>query len=184
MPLKTLVKISGVTNLSDARYCAGMGVDMLGFSVIEGHKNYIPPQQFQQIRGWVTGPLVVAELAGIRSQSDLGKILDNYRPDMLELGVDELALIPSPPLPYILKVKTGETIVHLVSQPAYLLSPAQKDLPNRSPLLLEVHSQQDVREALSNPSVNGIALNGSPELKPGLKDYSDLAEILEHLEMD
>ena len=32
MPLKTFVKVGNITNLSDARYCAGMGVDMLRIS--------------------------------------------------------------------------------------------------------------------------------------------------------
>ncbi len=31
MALKTIVKVGNITNLSDARYCAVMGVDMLGF---------------------------------------------------------------------------------------------------------------------------------------------------------
>ena len=33
--LKTLIKVSNINNLSDARYCAGMGVEMLGFSMDE-----------------------------------------------------------------------------------------------------------------------------------------------------
>ena len=33
--LKTQVKVSSITNLSDARYCAGMGVDLLGFPIQE-----------------------------------------------------------------------------------------------------------------------------------------------------
>jgi phosphoribosylanthranilate isomerase len=38
MPLKTFVKVGCITNLSDARYCAGMGVDMLGFRAVEVRK--------------------------------------------------------------------------------------------------------------------------------------------------
>lgn len=37
MALKTFVKISGVNNLSDARYCAGMGVNQLGFNIEDKH---------------------------------------------------------------------------------------------------------------------------------------------------
>ena len=41
MGLKTLVKVSEVNNLSDARYCAGMGVEMIGFSLDENHPKFI-----------------------------------------------------------------------------------------------------------------------------------------------
>jgi hypothetical protein len=52
------------------------------------------------------------------------------------------------------------------------------------PFLLEVTSVDEAKAALSNASVHGIALNGGPELKPGLKDYSALADILELLEVE
>ncbi|MFT7424854.1 MAG: phosphoribosylanthranilate isomerase, partial [Algoriphagus sp.] len=36
MALRTFVKINGITNLTDARYCSGMYVDLLGFTFEEG----------------------------------------------------------------------------------------------------------------------------------------------------
>ena len=183
MALKTLVKIGGITNLSDARYCAGMGVEMLGFNVISGHPNYIGPEFFQQIRGWVSGPLIVAEIAGLKDSQELEVILENYHPDMLQMELSELRNIPSPPLPYILRLKRNEDITHLAIQPEYILgeNPA---LMSSIPFLIEVSSTNEVTSALSNSLVKGIALNGGPELKPGLKDYSTMGEILELLEVE
>ena len=183
MALKTLVKIGGITNLSDARYCAGMGVDMLGFNVISSRPNYILPELFQQIRGWVTGPLIVAEIAGLQDQQELKMILENYRPDMLQMELSELTKIPSPPLPYILKLRMNEDISHLAIQPEYILG--QKPvLASPIPFLIEVSSPEEVTSALSDSSVRGISLDGGPELKPGLKDYSTMADILELLEVE
>jgi phosphoribosylanthranilate isomerase len=184
MALKTLVKIGGITNLSDARYCAGMGVDMLGFNVIPGNPSYISPQLFQQIRGWVTGPLIVAEIAGLRDPEDLKPILENYRPDMLQMGLSELTRIPSPPLPYILNLRINEDITHLAIQPDYILGESPVMTSSPIPFLLEVTTTDEVTSALSDSSVRGISLNGGPELKPGLKDYSTMADILELLEVD
>lgn len=184
MALKTLVKIGGVTNLSDARYCAGMGVDMLGFNVIPGHPNYISPELFQQIRGWVTGPLIVAEIAGLQDQEELKLILENYRPDMLQMELSELTKIPSPPLPYILSLKKNEDIAHLAIQPEYILGETPTITSAPIPFLMEVSSTNDVTTALSDSSVGGISMNGGPELKPGLKDYSTMADILELLEVE
>ena len=184
MALKTLVKIGGITNLSDARYCAGMGVDMLGFNVIPGHRNYISSELFQQIRGWVTGPLIVAEIAGLTNPEELNLILENYRPDMLQMELAELTKIPSPPLPYILKLKKNEDIKHLAVQPEYILGDHSVVISPSISFLMEVNSTEEVTSALSNPSVRGISLNGGPELKPGLKDYSTMADILELLEVE
>ena len=184
MALKTLVKIGGITNLSDARYCAGMGVDMLGFNVIPGHPNHVSPETFQQIRGWVTGPLIVAEIAGLKGPEDLIPILENYRPDMLEMELSELAKIASPPLPYILKLKKNDNITHLAIDPEYILGESPEIISSNIPFLMEVGSTDEVTSALSNSSVKGVALNGGPELRPGLKDYSTMGDILELLEVE
>ena len=61
MALKTKVKINRITNLTDARYCSGMYVDILGFSFEEGTPNYISPTQFQEITGWLAGIDFAAE---------------------------------------------------------------------------------------------------------------------------
>jgi phosphoribosylanthranilate isomerase len=43
MALKCFVKVGNVTNLSDARYCAGMGVDLLGFPVDAAQPGPVAP---------------------------------------------------------------------------------------------------------------------------------------------
>ena len=91
MALKTLVKISGVTNLSDARYCAGMGVDMLGFSMDADSPNYVNPEKFTQMRGWVAGVLIVGETTSTDTNV-IEQLLDAYHPDLLQ--VDEAAMLP------------------------------------------------------------------------------------------
>ena len=184
MALKTLVKIGGITNLSDARYCAGMGVDMLGFDVIPGRPNYISPESYHQIRGWITGPLIVAEITGLQRPEELPQIIEDYRPDMLQMTLAELSMIPSPPLPYILALTESQDIRHLAIQPEYLLGREPLSVPLKAAFLVQVSSTDEAKDALLNTSVRGIALNGGPELKPGLKDYASLADLLELLEVE
>ena len=40
MKSKKFVKIRGVNNLSDARYCSGMMVDVIGFNLNSNHKRW------------------------------------------------------------------------------------------------------------------------------------------------
>jgi phosphoribosylanthranilate isomerase len=189
MPLKTLVKVGSITNLSDARYCAGMGVDFLGFRVIEGQENFTSPKQYQEIRGWVTGPQIVAEVYGIQTPEDLAAIQENYRPDYLELGLAELHRIGSSiTLPIILTLNPGETLPHNILTPAYLLVPEKTDhLEKLVPdfeVLVTVTTAGELEEALGMTGITGVALSGGKEIRPGLKDYDDLAGILESLETD
>ena len=53
MSLKTLVKVGGVTNLSDARYCAGMGVAILGFCPEPSRPDYVDLDKFKEITNWI-----------------------------------------------------------------------------------------------------------------------------------
>src|SRR3954471_11542104 len=64
MALKTLVKASEVNNLSDARYCAGMGVEMLGFCLDENHPKFIELARLREISVWVSGVKTVGEFTG------------------------------------------------------------------------------------------------------------------------
>lgn len=182
MPLKTFVKVASILNLSDARYCAGMGVDMLGFQAIEGHDNYIKGSQFQEIRGWIAGPQIVAELYGIKDPGELTAIIDNYKPDYLEMGLPELSLFTSLPVPIILSVGEKDNLDSLAIMPAYLTS--NNPFKTRIPLLVKVQSKEDVKLLLENPFVTGIVLKGGAEVKPGLKDYEVISDVLELLETE
>ncbi|MEO7992193.1 MAG: N-(5'-phosphoribosyl)anthranilate isomerase [Chryseolinea sp.] len=183
MPLKTFVKVGSITNLSDARYCAGMGADMLGFNAVEGKDHYLSPKQFQEIRGWVTGPLVVAEVSGLQSAAQLTRIIENYQPDYLELGLAELPFLSENLIPFILRLDKELSSVNLPNKPAFIL--ASTFLSNTiSPLLIEVSSLAEAEQALQHTTIKGIALRGSAEISPGLKTYNELAEVLELLDAD
>lgn len=190
MALTRFVKVGNISNLSDARYCAGMGVDMLGFRTVEGQDNFIAPKQFQEVRGWVTGPKVVAEIYGFNDQNDIHLILENYRPDLLELSVAELDKLGSSTLPLIVRGSSndlGSLLQHpLSAKIEYLLLTDFKNdetVISEVPVLFELNglSLQEVKPDYAD---YGIALNGSPEIRPGLKSYEDLSEILEQLDAD
>ena len=184
MPLKTLVKAGNITNLSDARYFAGMGVDLLGFSVVEGTPHYMEPKLYQEIRGWVTGPSMVAEIYGLRRKEDLERILEDYKPDYVELSPAELKLFDTLPLSFILRVDPGDEPSQASLQPSYLLQRYDAAVASPYPSLLSIETKEDLERALHNPIMKGIAVNGSAEIKPGLKDFDALAAILEELDAD
>jgi phosphoribosylanthranilate isomerase len=204
MALTTLVKISNVTNLSDARYCAGMGVDMLGFSMDTESVDYVDPKKFEEIKSWVAGVQIVGETTSTDPEV-IEHLLETYQPDLLQ--VDESALLPylgSLGKPLILRVDlsqltldqldtflqtaaTGAEYVLLESNgPLHLdddLKLALQRLAGRYPVLLGTGvSAVNVHELLAQLPVRGIALSGGDEEHPGNKEFGELMDILEAIE--
>lgn len=211
MALKTLVKISNVTNLSDARYCAGMGVDMLGFSMDTDSPDYVDPKKFGEIRGWVAGVQIVGETSSTDPEL-IEELISTYQPDLLQ--VDEAALLPylstltktEHDLRFILRVdvaqltfdqldttlQTGATnadYVLLESKGPMRLDDDVKELlkrqASRYPILLGTGiSVGNVHQLLDDLLVKGIALSGGVEEQPGNKEFGELMDILEAIEED
>lgn len=204
MALSTLVKISNVTNLSDARYCAGMGVDMLGFSMDADAPDYVDPTRFADIRGWVAGVQIVGETHSTDPVA-IEQLVQTYQPDYLQ--VDDAAMLPylaSFDKPLILRVDLTTTsptqldaVVRDGSATAdYILLEGDETLPlstgqqeivyrlaARYAILLGAGITADnVHDLLSDLPVRGIALRGGDEDKPGDKDFGELMDILEAIE--
>jgi phosphoribosylanthranilate isomerase len=189
MGLKTVVKVGNVTNLSDARYCAGMGVDFLGFRVIGGQPDAISAKAFQEIRGWISGPQIVAELYGIQDASELPSILENFRPDYFELSLEDWQRVGNAlTLPYILLVNADDHLPAFATPPDYLLTDAESGSFSRFvpefDILARLSDKATLSTVLHHTGVAGVSLNGGREIRPGLKSYDELAEILEALEED
>ena len=189
MPLKTLVKVGSITNLSDARYCAGMGVDFLGFRVIEDTENYIEPGLYQQIRGWVSGPKFVAEFYGIKESTNVENILSSFVPDYIELTLNEyLTHKKKFRAQFIVSLGDNEKILlkeipeDIAFWSVSSLAPDQSIIRTGKPVLYKPHQKNAIDTVLSSGHFSGISLDGSAEERPGYKSYDDLAEILEKLD--
>ena len=183
MLLKTLVKVGRVTNLSDARYCAGMGVNFLGFNVCPGTTAFIEPKLYQDIRGWVTGPKMVAEFYDFKGEID--QIIKDYAPDYLEVTTQTYQLAASTQLPCILYLEATELDrVNEYPDAEYILideasAKLMEQLPSRK-ILVKLENKASL-ESLSL-QFDGIALSGGDEIRPGFKNYDELADILEELD--
>lgn len=183
MPLKTVVKVGNISNLGQARYCSGMGVDMLGIRVINGHPQHMQPELFQEIRGWIVGPGIVAEIYGLSSADEIAAVMENYRPDYFELSEAEYltwrAGIPLPCLVNLSKERPN-TVLPPVAPSGYLLI-NENVLPelsgglNSQRTLVKVTSPDRLRDILEQYPVEGIAIDASD-------DHNALSDILEVLD--
>lgn len=193
MSLKTKVKAGNITNLSDARYCAGMGVDWLGFPC-----DRIDAKTFGEITGWVTGPQFILEL----SAGSIPESLSEYAVEFIQVDFNQLKEIQSASSAmFIVKLSLSDwvnakaTISKNIDRISFLLlTDLNKSDSSNQDTLDEIQSYADIfieldscnytLEEVLDLSVSGIGISGNQELKPGLKDYTELAEVLEKLEVD
>ena len=203
MALKTKVKVNRITNLTDARYCSGMYVDVLGFSLEEGTPHYISPSQFQEITGWISGADYAAEFTdsdayiierrladypGINwiESSDLDILvqLKNLGKELIyRVTMEEIESI----FPKIDVLNKQHITLHLTSTENKLSIDNEiiiKELASKVKLFLGFGINPENASLLAEiPGIAGLAMDGGDEIKPGLRDFDQLASILENLEL-
>ena len=195
--LKTLVKVSSITNLSDARYCAGMGVELLGFPLEK-----ISLEQFTEIRNWLAGVQIVGEFSIHDSEFIKSKVAE-FRPDILEIDTKvNLVAIQDISIPKILRVNIDTDnlpAVFAASAPYVthflLVGDGPESLQGMEgsveiwsaqyPIILGLEiPESDLDEWIEQSSIKGIGLMAGVEDRPGFRDFTDLMNILEKLETE
>ncbi len=201
MSLRTYVKISNVSNLSDARYCAGMGVDILGFNIDPASGDSLSSEDFKEITEWVAG----VQFAGEFQSSGVEEIktsVKNYPIDFIEISsmdlVEKVGLLG---LPIIFKitVNSDDDLTNLPSRMSYL-DELVKMIILKSPNA-EMHDELDRFVSYYNGNLKlikgyavspsealarfpGLEMEATKEEKPGFKDYGDIMDVLEVIEED
>lgn len=207
MALKTFVKISAVNNLSDARYCAGMQVNLMGFNLEENNKNYTSPEKFKEITDWLSGLEYIAEFEHTHPERIL-TVLKDYE-GFHHIQIEEeihLKMLVNTEYGIILKqtvnniseiedlIKKADSydqhhVTLLLLSEKLTLDDAViekiKTLANGCQVLLGFGLEPDsIEKIIENTNIKGIAMEGGDEIKPGLKDFDQLADILESLEIE
>ena len=206
MSLKTFVKVSKVNNLSDARYCAGMGVDIIGFNLSPGAKDFVPADKFKQITEWLSGVDFAGEFEGLTA-ADIIDLSQNYPIQYLQISDPSLLKeLSNQSIPLIFKIDMEETkdfaeIEPLLQQHhhqvAFFLFESEKEAfeenlqDNILALAADYHillgygiTPSNAIQLIDQTPIKGISLLGEEEIRAGYKDFDKLAEILELLEED
>lgn len=205
MSLKTFVKINRVTNLTDARFCAGMNADLLGFSLENDSPHFLSPKNFEEITGWISGVNYAGEFKH-SSAEVIKEVLEQYSgitwieseqlEPLIELKELGLHLIYKKNIEEVLKLekdlgkvlKDNSITLHLTSI-QNTLEPDDLEVIRRYSTYCNVLlgfgiSVSNVEKLSENESIHGLALDSGDEIKPGLRDFDQLAEILENLEIE
>ncbi len=100
-----MIKISNITNLQDARYCAAMGFQLINFSLLSEDTQRLSAQQIREIAAWLSGPQYVLA-CNEASVADLQAIHGTFPYHYIEIPAEDwqkFSFLPA--IPFILKVK-------------------------------------------------------------------------------
>lgn len=201
MALKTFVKISNINNLSDARYCAGMMVDVLGFNIDPTSESFVSEGDFAEITDWVAG----VKFAGEFKNASLEQIKDTvklYRLDYIEicdLSIVEQVGLLGKPLIVCISINTEAELARLKSNLSYLdelakmvvIKSSTEDLFDKIDAQLGYYNGSirllkgyGIAENNNLGQFPGLELEATEEDRPGFKDYGQIMDVLELIEED
>lgn len=208
MSLLTSVLVRGINNLSDARYCAGMGADGLIFTLDPVLPNAVDVATVQELAGWVAGVEIIGEF-GVTADFDTINAIAST------CGLTRAVLpLPAAPLPstrlqlpaivelspndawngaaHYNNLRTGLSTCFplgytLLTEFVPWLSDSElagfAEMAARYPLWVSLTTADlPFVKQLSTLPIAGLILQGGNEIKPGLRDFSELEAVFEALE--
>lgn len=195
--LRTTVLVRRVTNLSDARYCAGMGVELLGFPL--SGPGALTAATVNEIGGWVSGIQRVGEFDNSLSAAEINALISACALDYVLLTEPDAPLSPDELARPIIWLLAADQLRTAPANAAFIVLTGLTDFadatlvellnsPSYPPVLLALTddmSADQAAEALAAlPKLAGLTLEGGQELRPGIRDFGALADVLETLEVD
>ena len=198
MPHLVPLLIRGINNLSDARYCAGMGADKITFLLDPSLPGHLDAKAVKELAGWVAGVELIGEfnqlsapeinalaaecgldavlLRSSRAASELAEIAP---PVYLELTGPELSTLAELP------TKTMGLLLELPVEISSEMTAQIATLATQYPLWLGpgLDPERALSLALQLP-LAGLLFPAGDEVKPGLRDFDQLEAVFEALETE
>lgn len=175
-----LLKFSSVTNLSDARYAAGMWADFIGFSFDPSSPSYLEPNKAKEIAGWINGPLVVGEF-GQQPKEWIMDFVKAIPLHAIQIPADYAdATITEIDLPIILRVtEATESPMWKVAKCLITADEQLVEILKKRTELPVLYEPTDVRLLKDIEAHSGIAFCGLPETSPGTRNHDEWTHLLE-----
>jgi phosphoribosylanthranilate isomerase len=191
--LSKTVLVKNITNLSEARYCAGMGVEYLSFDLNPDSPDFLNKKAFEEIRNWLTGVKVLGQV-NVSDQGELQTLQNEYQLDGFVSGNEELLSpgrtdmffeinVSDPFLEDKLNIYSPlvESFILIVDEADDQIITKMNQLASLFPVICGYDLDLSQIGRISN---TGFAFSGSKEERPGFNNYDQLMDKLESLETE
>ncbi len=177
--LKAKIKISQITNLTDARYFAAWGVDYLGFHINPNSEYFTAPAIIAEIAEWVEGPKLILESDKLPDEIFLSDYRKNLTNIVVEVPVDNNQFLTSF---YDASIDNHIAVYHSQkSWSSISLASIHSLVKEYGLLLLDIPFHTHEVDMILDSGVAGFVLRGGEEEKVGFKSYDDVDELFEFL---
>jgi phosphoribosylanthranilate isomerase len=202
MALSTLIKISGISNLSDARYNAGMGASILGFCPEPGHPDFVDINKFRAITGWIEGITLAGEFH-MSPATEILNLTEIYKFDIIQVEKAQLVEPISSLLKTVIfrfnlsEIQNARDIFEIMrmlnTRVKYFLMDGESrddeiikeicEWSNEYPVIMGAGiNSSNILSFINQYHFSGFAFKGGNEIKPGYLDPGMMAEIFELLD--
>lgn len=201
MALATFVKISNISSLSDARYCAGMMVHVLGFNLDPQSDHPVSIEDFNEISEWVSGVKFAGEFHTAKKE-EIIEVLKSSHLDYIQLTrmdmVEAIQLIGKPII-FRIEINDSAGLAELKGKLSYLdelvemvvlKCPNENLFEELDAFIRFYHGNTrllkgyGVEARVGMAKFPGIEMEASKEERPGYQDYGDIMDVLEVLDED
>jgi phosphoribosylanthranilate isomerase len=200
MASSTKIKLSPITNLSDARFAAAAGIEYMGFCFDPSSPDFLLPIKAREILEWTSGSHAIGEF-GDQSIEEISELSDLLQMDVVLLNnsilPDELPQIAKPIIKAISLDDMGpvelanELCAYAPYADAFQLNGTQA-IAARKDELIEACAQykivwnlpytnENVLAILETYKPYSLVILAASEEKTGMKEYDELNEMLEIL---
>jgi len=200
------VLVRGINNLSDARYCAGMGAQGLIFTLDAQLPDAVDAATARELAGWVAGVDIIGEFGHVAGP-EINRLVEECGLTGVLLRLDRVRQAWPQGLAVPVLVEVPESILtqpdHFAATVADLRAafpegmalfadsprPYSADrayyhqLARQAPLWLAAPADPtQAADTAQQVHPAGLILSGGHELKPGLRDFTELEAVFEALE--
>lgn len=206
MSLALPVLVRGINNLSDARYCAGMGAQGLIFTLDATLPGAVDAATARELAGWVAGVDIIGEFGHVAG-AEINRLVEECGLTGVLLRLDEArqswpeglavpALIEVPQSLLITAAHYADAIADLTQALpagfAFFTTAPQPFPPDyaywhalarQAPIWLAGPADPtEAADLAQQVHPAGLILAGGDEIKPGLRDFTELEAVFEALE--
>jgi len=192
------IKVEGISSLTDARYCAGMGVEKLGVDFSDPESPSLDLVSYQAVKAWIEGVVWTGYYPGtdIDIFKNLIKVYGIHEWSVSKSFFDSLDNQTRKDVRLYVRPDKLSEITELAQYEifGFEISTENISVTDSFPILKEciklgkviylrdVKSALKITEILNQIPDIGFVFNSTKEERPGWMDLSELQDLLESLE--